>query len=508
MSQLTSAPVVFTLALLAAASARADDAWIEPAEFAPAAPGEVAVHLRVGRDHEVRDFERRPGRILRFVIAGPDEAPREVGGETGATPAGVARLERAGLHAIGYVGRPNWVELSREAFALLLRERGHEALLAEAAERPRTQILYARCARTLLVAGEGGPVAEDRPLGLPLELLAEPPHLPDAPLRVRLLREGAPLAGLRVRAVSLDRHAGTWQTTTDAEGRATFTLPHGGRWLLSAVVVERGADLARWEMTWASLTLRLPGTPPPGRAASGAFAHVLARARASGAAARVLGVHRFLMERRFFDRAGAPREARRQRNLMSYTLTLDEAGEALTVDVEVVPEGGEPFHLIYTVDARDGRVRSMAAGARAERDGEVLVIDAGSRESRAEGPTLDQLLPKMVGVFALPMLADQGLPDALSFRDLSPGGDVTRPYLLRPLDPADEPDPARYTWVTEEGRAAPTTYARVDRASKLLLELHTVSGIHRLTSGEEIPAAVWHSERLTEERFAELRAGW
>ncbi len=504
----------FALALLLLAAAlgraRADDAWIEPTQFTAPAERPLPVHLRVGREGRVRDVERRPARILRFVLRGPDGLEREVEGEAGQSPAGAAQVAGPGRYALGYHGRPNRAQLAPAAFTRLLYEEGLQALLAGRGAAEAAQLTYTRCAKSLLQVGEDPPAEADLPLGLPLELIVEAVPAAGEALRVRLLRDGAPVANARVRASSLERFTGARWARTDAAGRATLRLPHGGRWLLAAVVIEpEQASASRWASLWTSLTLALPGELPPDRSACATFAEVFGRARASGAAERVLGTHRFLMERRYTEADGTPEQGRLQRNLMSYTLSLseEEEGEVLTVDVEVVPAGATPFHLIYRVSLADGRTAAMEAMAAATREGDTLQL-YGGRGDRSQ-PWDDAILPKIVGVFVLPMLADQGLPDRLPFRDLTPFGDVSALYRLRPLAADEEgAKEGRLTYVTEEGRLTPTTYAHVDAESHLLTELHTVSSVHTLPTGAEVPAAVWHSERLSEEAFAELRADW
>ena len=51
--------------------------------------------------------------------------------------------------------------------------------------------------------------------------------------------------------------------STDANGRASFDLPHAGRWLFASVnmVPCLSPERADWESTWASLTLEIPAAP-------------------------------------------------------------------------------------------------------------------------------------------------------------------------------------------------------------------------------------------------------
>ena len=97
-------------------------------------------------------------------------------------------------------------------------------------------------------AGGGAPAANaTRVFGLPLELVLErSPFAGTArqELPVRVLYKGQPLQGCLVKLTDLARDAKpVAQARTDRQGRAIFTLPHRGNWLLNVVwsePVQRG----------------------------------------------------------------------------------------------------------------------------------------------------------------------------------------------------------------------------------------------------------------------------
>jgi uncharacterized GH25 family protein len=97
---------------------------------------------------------------------------------------------------------------------------------------------------------------------LTLELTPEADPYTLAPgerLTVRLLYEGQPLAGVLVMALDAKNARAPDQVRSDANGRATFTLPRAGAWLIKAVhMIEAPGDAgAEWESFWASLTFSI-----------------------------------------------------------------------------------------------------------------------------------------------------------------------------------------------------------------------------------------------------------
>ena len=81
-----------------------------------------------------------------------------------------------------------------------------------------------------------------------------------ARLTVRLLYQGRPLAGALVMALDAIDAQTPQKVRSDAQGRASFTLPRAGAWLIKAVhMIPAPRDAsADWESFWASLTFSLP----------------------------------------------------------------------------------------------------------------------------------------------------------------------------------------------------------------------------------------------------------
>ena len=272
------------LGLLVAAPATAHDFWIEPSSFWPRPGQTVAVRLRVGEQFRGDAVARPPAASMhRFVLvdagtkAGTDagrnadtRAGLTIPGRTGADPAGMFRLSAPGAYIIGFHGKPNAIELPPDKFNAYLREEGLESVLEARARRDQLtqpgREIYARCAKSLLLAGtataDGAPA--DRALGFPLELIAErqPALLGDGELLpVRLLLDGQPLAGALVVALFRDDLSHQLALRSGADGRVLLALPRKGQWLVKAVHMrpapaDSGAD---WESLWASLSFSSDG---------------------------------------------------------------------------------------------------------------------------------------------------------------------------------------------------------------------------------------------------------
>src|SRR5262249_20864873 len=139
--------------------------------------------------------------INQFVVE--DAAGRKpVVGRDGADPAGFLRVAMPGLLVIGYRSNPSTAELTAEKFNQYLKEEGLDAVAELRARRNETgasvRELFARCAKSLVLAGPPGEAQGDRPLGFTLELVAErnPYAMRDGEdLPVRLTYENRPLAG-------------------------------------------------------------------------------------------------------------------------------------------------------------------------------------------------------------------------------------------------------------------------------------------------------------------------
>jgi uncharacterized GH25 family protein len=237
----------------------AHDFWIEPSAFTPGPRELVKLKLWVGEHLGGETLPRNESLIDWFyAIRGGVETP--VIGIDGSDPAGLLRPEAAGGIVIAYRSLRSAVELDPAKFQAYLTLEGLPSV------KPGREV-FSRCAKSLLAVGGRGDPAFVKPTGLTLELTPEvDPYTlaPGARLTVRLLYRGRPLAGAMVMALDAVDAQTPQQVRSDAQGRATFTLPRAGPWLIKAVHMipapgDAGAD---WESFWASLTFSLPAGKP------------------------------------------------------------------------------------------------------------------------------------------------------------------------------------------------------------------------------------------------------
>jgi uncharacterized GH25 family protein len=273
----TIALPVAVAALIAAASATlgAHDFWIEPTAFRPTLGALVGLRLMVGQDLLGDPVPRDPAAIERFTfyqVARDRGIEQPVPGREGGDPAGIFRVDARGLLIVAYHSRPHAIELTADKFEQYLGDEGLDAVKSLKAGSPARRIaheLYSRCAKALLWSGTAGAADRDRPIGLPLELVAERNPYVSASgedFSFTLLYEGKPQPDALVVAINREFPSMKLTARSDRQGRITFRLMRSGSWLIKAVHMipakpETGAD---WESFWASITFDLaaPGAVP------------------------------------------------------------------------------------------------------------------------------------------------------------------------------------------------------------------------------------------------------
>lgn len=268
------------LALLIAAfeavPAFAHQYWLAPSRYDTQSKQlvEIAGFAGTGFRGEAKPWS--PGRCVRFVARTSrliDLSRAAAPGET--TWARFAPADAGGA-MLAYESDFTPIELAPDLFDAYLADEGLSGPLA-ARHRAGTHVpgreRYRRCAKTWLAGRDSARATA--PLGLPLEIV--PLELPGcaATLRVRVLWNGRPLAGARVKtwrspcanaglpldAAMRDSVAMAWESATDARGELTLPCKTAGEWLVSAVTMQPCPEtaVADWESTWASLTFaRLP----------------------------------------------------------------------------------------------------------------------------------------------------------------------------------------------------------------------------------------------------------
>ena len=237
----------------------AHDFWIEPSSYHPAVGETVSVALRVGQDFVGDPVPRSAKLIDSFVVR---DAKKEwpVNGFENQDPAGLLRIENSGMAIVSYRSKANPLELPAPKFEEFLRMEGLDRIAAARAQRGETnkpdREQFFRYAKTLLRTGDARPAAIGHLAGFRYDIVPESNPWSAQPLKVRLLFDGKPAAGMMVSAVHRDDPNAKASARTDAQGRATLALPKDGVWLIKSVYMieapkDSGAD---WESLWASVT--------------------------------------------------------------------------------------------------------------------------------------------------------------------------------------------------------------------------------------------------------------
>ena len=245
----------------------AHDFWIEPTDFWPATGDRVPLLLRVGQDLSGERLPYMAEWFSDYRVVAPGGS-RPITGLSGDDPAGYFDALEPGMHVIGYHSNRDFVELGPGKFRDYLKDEGLERIIALRAARDESELpareYYSRCAKSLLVVGDGNPeTAFGTELGYTLELVPElnPNALqPGDELPLRLLYLGEGIAGVLVEAFSADSPERVFQARTDAAGRVSIPTTARGLWLVKAVhMIELRSSVERadWESFWASLTFRL-----------------------------------------------------------------------------------------------------------------------------------------------------------------------------------------------------------------------------------------------------------
>jgi uncharacterized GH25 family protein len=186
------------------------------------------------------------------------------------------RPTAAGPQVIVLSTRPRTVRMRAEDFEDYLAEEGLETVKQMRKEREETDEpaveRYTKFAKTVLDVGDE---ADSNPLwaentGLPFEIvpLEHPNRLaPGGVLRLRVVRNGEPIAGVSIVGARASGSAREISATTDARGEAQVTVSAPGRWYVRALYVARaeGDPEVAWESLWATLSFEVQSQEGSGR---------------------------------------------------------------------------------------------------------------------------------------------------------------------------------------------------------------------------------------------------
>jgi uncharacterized GH25 family protein len=222
-------------------SAQAHDFWIQPRQYwvPPSSVGSMTLEVGHGPDRQRSPIP--PGRIRRFEDIAPSGTTQDLRNRPD------VQFTEPGTHVL-VLETDNRAQSHLPAirFNDYLRSEGLTPALVERQRKRRMDAdgseCYSRRAKSLVQVGPAGAAATrqvTQPLGLLLEIVPEiSPYAEPRPatLPVRVLFEGRPLPAATLKLTQLEHDESPFETRlTDAEGRATFSMPREGSWLLNVV---------------------------------------------------------------------------------------------------------------------------------------------------------------------------------------------------------------------------------------------------------------------------------
>lgn len=242
----------------------AHEYWIDPENYMVEVGDKVDARLLVGQMMQGTELPWLSHQARSFTIVGP-KTKREHSGFEGDMPALSFNADEPGLHIMAIETEPLLIDFATIAeFSDYLQYEGLGSVVEAHRSRglSETTIIeaYARAAKALVQVGPVRAEDKDRPLGLPLELVAlETPYRKQASVPVRLTWQGRPEANAQISIFRDNGEVNRSLVTTDEDGRATIPLAEG-RYLLNAVHIEPvdGEEHA-WKSTWASLSFAIMG---------------------------------------------------------------------------------------------------------------------------------------------------------------------------------------------------------------------------------------------------------
>lgn len=253
----------------------AHDFWLQPVEYWIRPNAVTALELQVGHGSSRQRSQIPASRITRFEAIASSGAVVDLRGRLrlgGVAEDGDFRLRSPGTYVLVLQTDDRaQSHLPAIRFNDYLKVEGLTPALAQRARLHRTGAdgseRYSRCAKSIVQVGPSGAASQDRlskPIGLPLEIVPEasPYAVPrSASLPVRVIYAGRPLAGALVKLTDLKNDASPFEVhLTDHEGRASFSMPGSGTWLLNVIwtkALPRSAE-TDFETVFSSLSFGFP----------------------------------------------------------------------------------------------------------------------------------------------------------------------------------------------------------------------------------------------------------
>jgi uncharacterized GH25 family protein len=241
---------VGTFICLCSAWTHAHDFWLQPVDYWINSNALTSITLQVGHGPFRQRSPIPARRVTRFEAIGPNGGVIDLRQRLrpgGATEDGDMLLRNPGSYVL-VLQTDNRAQTHLPAirFNDYLNVEGLTPALEERARLHRMDSdgseRYGRCAKSIVRVGPTDVGAQDqitKPVGLPLEIVPEtnPYSVPrSATFPVRVTYDGHALKGATIKLTDLANDASPFEVRlTDRDGRATFSMPTSGTWLLNVI---------------------------------------------------------------------------------------------------------------------------------------------------------------------------------------------------------------------------------------------------------------------------------
>jgi uncharacterized GH25 family protein len=243
---------------------QAHDVWLSasPWQAGPQTKN-VIITANVGETFPVITDRATPAGVESWRVVGPDgPVTGQAFRQQGRSIATLFAVSAPGAYLGILLTKPQITIMKGQEFTDHLREEGLQGIIAERAKSGQANTIarerYARFAKVVVRKGEGSGLHVTRPANLKAELVpaTDPSTItPGQSLVVRFLVDGKPVEGVVLTAQSEKRAA--LNERTDAGGRATFVVSHGGPWLIRTVHMARARRAPRITWDWESYGVSL-----------------------------------------------------------------------------------------------------------------------------------------------------------------------------------------------------------------------------------------------------------
>lgn len=274
--------VALLLGLLVCSSASfvaAHDFWLQPGEYWISPDALTSMTLQVGHGPFRQRSPIPERRITRFQAIAPRGEIVDLHEQLRlgqAAEDGDFRLKGPGAYVLVLQTDDRaQTHLPAIRFNDYLTVEGLTPALEQRARQHRTDAdgseRYSRCAKSIVQVGPPGARSQgqvNKPVGLPLEIVPEanPYGMPrSATLPVRVIYARHPLAGALVKLTNLQDDASPFEVhLTNHDGRATFTMPNSGSWLLNVIWTKAlpRSEETDFETVFSSLSFGFPSDHP------------------------------------------------------------------------------------------------------------------------------------------------------------------------------------------------------------------------------------------------------